>query len=150
MTNRLTYPAGWAEPAPCGCVSGCSGPPLASASPCSGPLPACEQRGAASAHRTGNCCTQQSSTEPSPAAASCLCWTGCPQRQGKVSPKAGAGWEPATYCNSKMSLGKADSSKSSQLAQAVVSPNGASVAQLSPDAHKAGNLFHITAAFRRK
>lgn len=106
LTNQLTYPADWAEPAPCGCVSGCSEPPLASASPCSVPLPACEQRGAASDSRTGNCCTEQASTEPGPGAATCLCQGRSSQRQGKVLPKAGAGWEPAACCNSEMSLRK--------------------------------------------
>ena len=84
LATQLTYPPGWVEPAPCGCVSGCSEPLLASASPCSVPLPACEQRGAASAITMGNCGAEQALTEPGPAAALCLCRGRRSQRQGQA------------------------------------------------------------------
>lgn len=89
--SQLTNLAGWAGPAPFGCVSGCSEPLLASASPCSAPLPTCEQRGALPA-RKGH------STDRAP----WLCW--------ECAPKAGEGalkgWEPAACCTERCPLGK--------------------------------------------
>lgn len=81
----MTNLAGWAAPAPCGCVSGCSEPLLASASPCSAPLPACEQ-GKASSARRGH-----STDRALHSSSSSMAELGrCPQRQGKVSSKAGS------------------------------------------------------------
>lgn len=141
--NELTYPAGWAELAPCGCVSGCSEPPLASASPCSVPLPACEQRGVSSGSRMGNCCAEPASTEPSPAAASCLCRGRCPQGQGQAGT-------PQAVATQRRPLGKGTAARAAAWFEQLVSPTGTSVSQLSPDANQAGNLFPITAALHRK
>lgn len=100
-TIPVTNLAGWAGPAPFGCVSGCSEPLFASVSPCSAPLPTCEQRGT-------------SSTRTDRALHSSSCGSA-----GEVSPKGREGvpkgWEPAACCNSGMSLRKGNSSKSSWL-----------------------------------
>lgn len=83
-TIQVTNLAGWAGPAPFGCVSGCSELLLASASPCSVPLPTCEQREASSA-REGH------STDRALQSSSSVALLGrCPQGEGKVSSKAGS------------------------------------------------------------
>lgn len=68
-------------------------------------------------------------------------------KAGKVFPKAGS-LQPAV--TRRCPLGKGTAARAASWFEQLVSRNGASVSQLSPDANKAGNLFHITAALHRK
>lgn len=118
-TLQLTHLAGWAGPAPFGCVSGCSELLLASASPCSVPLPTCEHRGASSASREGH------STDRALCSSSSVAVLGrCPQRQGTVSSEAGS-LQPAV--TQRQPIGKGTAARAAGWFEQLSSPKEASV-----------------------
>lgn len=126
---QVTNLAGWAGPAPFGCVSGCSELLFASASLCSAPLPTCEHRGTPSA-RKGH------STDRALHSSSSMAVLGrCPQRQGKVSPKAGSLQPVVTQ---RYPSGKGTAARAAGWFEQPSSPKEASVP-------KAGNKFHMVA-----
>lgn len=131
-----THLAGWVEPAPCDCVSGRCEPLLASASPCSVLLPACERRGASSA----------SSTETTEQALTAQPTSGFVPLPGKVLPKAGAGWEPAASCR-KCPLGKGTAARAAGWLEQHVSLTGACVSSSQQQLSKLGIYWESLQCF---